>query len=139
MKVVGLNGREYNLDLKKYMNNDRGKRSFYHLQAREIIQDIFHGYNILEEVKLPGSVNPAKKSVLYLDFFIPNVRIGVEVHGEQHFKYTPFFHKSKAGFLRAKARDRDKAEWCEINDIELIVLRYDSSQEYWREQLELRR
>ncbi len=139
MKVTGLNGREYNLDLKKYMNNDRTKRSFYHLQAREIIQDIFHGYNILEEVKLPGSVKPAKKSVLYLDFLIPNVKIGVEVHGQQHFKYTPFFHKSKAGFLNAKARDRDKAEWCEVNDIELIVLRYDSSQEYWREQLELRR
>ena len=80
MKVVGLNGREYNLDLKKYIDNDRSKRSFYHLKARELIKDIFRGYTILEEVKLPGSVKPAKKSVLYLDFLIPNVRIGVEVH-----------------------------------------------------------
>ncbi len=137
MKVTGLNGREYNLDLKKYKRKDRAKCSFYHLEARNIIHDIFLGYNILEEVKLPGSVDPAKKSVLFLDFLIPNARIGVEVHGQQHFKYTPFFHKSKAGFLKAKARDKAKAEWCEINDIELIVLRYDSSQEYWREQLEL--
>ena len=135
MKVYGLNGREYNLDLKKYIRNDRAKRSFYHLRAREIIKDVFHGYSILEEVKLPGSVNPAKKSVLYLDFLIPNVRIGVEVHGQQHFKYTPFFHKSKAGFMKAKARDRDKAEWCRINDIELIVLRFDDSEEYWRDKL----
>ena len=139
MKVIGLNGREYNLDLKKYIDNDRSKRSFYHLRAREIIKNIFRGYTILEEVKLPGTVKPAKKSVLYLDFLIPNVRIGVEVQGQQHFKYTPFFHKSKAGFLRAKARDKAKAEWCEINDIELIALRYDSSEEYWREQLERRR
>jgi hypothetical protein len=136
MKVVGLNGREYNLDLKKYIDNDRSKRSFYHLQARELIKDIFHGYNILEEVKLPGSVKPSKKSVLYLDFLIPNARIGVEVHGQQHFKYTPFFHKSKAGFLFAKARDRDKAEWCEINDITLVVLRFDDSEEYWRKKIE---
>ena len=50
MKVTGLNGREYNLDLKKYINNDRSKRSFYHVKARELIKDIFHGYNILEEV-----------------------------------------------------------------------------------------
>ena len=138
MKVYALNGREYNLDLKQYITNDRAKRSFYHLRAREIIKDVFHGYSILEEVKLPGSVNPAKKSVLYLDFLIPNVRIGVEVHGQQHFKYTPFFHKSKAGFMKAKARDRDKAEWCRINDIELIVLRFDDSEEYWRDKLERR-
>jgi len=137
MKVIGLNGREYNLDLKKYIDNDRSKRSFYHLRAREIIKNIFRGYTVLE-VKLPGTVNPAKKSVLYLDFLIPNVRIGVEVHGQQHFKYTPFFHKSKAGFLKAKARDKTKAEWCEINDIELIVLRFDDSEDYWREKLERR-
>ena len=121
MKVTGLNGREYNLDLKKYINNDRSKRSFYHLKAREIIKDIFHGYTILEEVKLPGTVNPAKKSALYLDFYIPNATMAVEVHGQQHFKYTPFFHKSKAGFLKAQARDKVKAEWCEINNIELVV------------------
>jgi hypothetical protein len=139
MKVVGLNGREYNLDLKKYIRNHRSKRSYYHILARRIISNVFHGYNILEEVKLPGSRDPAKRSVLYLDFFIPNVKIGVEVHGQQHYKYVPFFHKSKAGFLHAQARDRTKAEWCELNDIELIVLKYDSSEEYWREQLERRR
>lgn len=139
MKVTGLNGREYNLDLKKYKRNHRANASFYHVQARDILHDIFLGYNILEEVKLPGSVEPVKKSVLYLDFLIPNARIGVEVHGQQHFKYVPYFHKSKAGFLRAKARDKAKASWCEINDIELIVLRYDSSQEHWREKLELYR
>ena len=139
MKVTGLNGREYNLDLKKYKRNNRANASFYHVQARDIIHDIFLGYNILEEVKLPGSVEPAKKSVLYLDFFIPNASIGVEVHGQQHFKFVPYFHKSKAGFLRAKARDKAKIEWCKINNIELIVLNYDSSQEYWRSQLELYR
>jgi len=139
MKVIGLNGLEYNLDLKKYIRNHRDKRSFYHIRARKIIAEVFHGYNILEEVKLPGSRDPAKRSVLYLDFFIPNVRVGVEVHGQQHYAYTPFFHKSKAGFLQAQARDRAKGEWCDINDIELIVLKHDSSEEYWREQLERRR
>ena len=137
MKVKGLNGRDYTIPLKKYMGNNRSKVSIYHVQAREIIQDMFSGYNILEEVKLPGTVNPSKRSALFIDFLIPNLKIGVEVHGQQHFKYTPFFHKSKAGFMKARARDRDKSEWCEINDITLAVLRYDSSPEYWRQQLEL--
>ena len=139
MKVTGLNGREYNLDLKKYKRNHRANASFYHVQARDILHDIFLGYNILEEVKLPGSVEPVKKSVLYLDFFIPNANIAVEVHGQQHFTFVPYFHKSKAGFLKAKARDKAKAEWCNINNIELVVLRYDSSQEHWRQKLELYR
>jgi hypothetical protein len=139
MKVTGFNGSEYNLDLKKYIRNHRGKRSQYHILARGVISELFNGYSILEEVKLPGSRDPAKRSVLYLDFFIPNIKVGVEVHGEQHYKYVPFFHKSKAGFLQAQTRDRIKVEWCELNSIELIVLKYDSTEEYWREQLERRR
>ena len=135
MKVVGLNGREYNLDLKKYSKLRTGC-SYYHKIARILLQEIFAGYNVYEEVKLPGTVNPAKKSVLYLDFYIPNAIIGVEVHGQQHFKYIPYFHKSKAGYLRSKARDRVKAEWCELNDITLVELRWDESLDHWREKID---
>ena len=135
MKVTGLNGREYNLDLKKY-SKQRTKCSFYHKMARELLSEIFSGYSVYEEVKLPGSVNPAKKSVLYLDFYIPNAIMGVEVHGQQHYKYIPYFHKSKAGFLQAKARDMAKIEWCELNDITLVELRWDDSIEYWRDKIE---
>jgi very-short-patch-repair endonuclease len=134
MKCIGLNGREYKLDLKKYLPKERGKRSYYHLLARELTAELFQGYTVLEEVKLPGSSQ--KLSVLYLDFLIPNCKIGIEVHGSQHFKYTPFFHKTKAGFLRAKKRDLDKIEWCRINEIELIALRYDDSYEHWKDQIE---
>jgi len=137
MKVVGLNGREYNLDTKKYLISTRIRRSFYHLQARELIVELFHPYQVLEEVTLPGS--SMKRSKLALDFLIPSCTIGIEVHGEQHFKYTPFFHKSKAGFAQAKKRDLDKKEWCRINDIKLIELRWDESVEYWREKIEHQR
>lgn len=135
MKVTGLNGREYTLDLKKY-SKQRSKCSYYHKVARELLHDIFSGYSIYEEVKLPGTVNPAKKSVLYLDFYIPNAIMGIEVHGEQHFKYIPYFHKSKAGFAMAKKRDLDKKEWCRINEITLVELRWDEDPEYWREKIE---
>ena len=104
--------------------------------ARDLLHEMFSGYNIYEEVKLPGSTDPSKKSVLYLDFFIPNDKIGIEVHGEQHFKYTPFFHKSKIEFLYSKARDRAKGEWCEKNNITLVELRWDDSLEHWREKIE---
>lgn len=135
MKVLGLNGKQYHLDLKKY-SNQKSNSSFFHKIARELIHELFSGYNIYEETKLPGTVDPAKKSALYLDFFIPNVTIAIEVHGEQHFKYVPFFHKTKAGFLQQKVRDQRKGEWCRINNITLIELRWNESIECWREKIE---
>lgn len=138
MKVIGLNDKEYNLNLNNYISQ-RIQCSYYHKLARELLCDMFKGYNIYEEVKLPGTVNPAKKSVLHIDFLIPNAKLGIEVHGEQHFKYIPYFHKTKEGFLRSKARDRAKAEWCAINNISLVELRWDESVEHWRNKIECQR
>ena len=74
MKFVGFNNREYNVRLDKYIikPNDTTKKSQYHLKTRELLHQMFAGYSILEEVKLPGSRKPHLKSVLFLDFFIPN-------------------------------------------------------------------
>ena len=40
--------------------------------------------------------------------------------------------ENKADFLKAKARDEDKAEWCEINNIELTVLKYSETEDEWK-------
>lgn len=135
MKVTGLNGRKYNLNLSKYgvYKNDSRKRSKYHIRARKLIAEVYHSYRILEEVKMPGSTAAHRKSVLYLDFFIPNIKVAFEVHGRQHYEHIPFFHKTKAEFLRAKARDEDKIDWCELNNIKLITLKYSGTDDEWRE------
>ncbi len=137
MKVIGFNGREYSWNLAKYntSNTVTKNRSKYHLNARELISSIYHSYVVLEEVKLPGSVMAEKKSVLYFDFFLPNLMLAVEVHGQQHYGYTPFFHKNRAAFIQGLNRDNEKARWCELNGIELIVLKYSGTEDEWREQL----
>lgn len=134
MKATGFSGREYTWNLNKYdvYDNDKKKRSKYHLRARKLLKEIYHSYRILEEVKLPGSTASHRRSVLYLDFFIPNLRLGIEVHGQQHYEYSPFFHKNKAAFLKAQSRDEDKLKWCELNDIELVVLKYSDNEDDWR-------
>lgn len=136
MKVIGLNDREYNLSLPKYLNNqERQNKSSLHLKARELLKSCFPAYTIYEEIKLPGSTNPKNKSVLYLDFFIPNLKLGIEIHGKQHFEYTPYFHKNKMGFFAHQKRDELKQQWCDKNTIKLIVLRYDEV-DLWRMQIE---
>ena len=59
MKVVGLNGREYNLNLSKYgvRKNDVRKRSKHHIRARKLISETYNSYRILEEVKLQDFSN----------------------------------------------------------------------------------
>lgn len=138
MKVVGLNNRPYIIDIKKYVvrNDKKKKRSSFHLLARDLLKDMFSGYLILEEVKLPGSTCPSKKSALFIDFLIPNIKIGVEVHGKQHYEYCQFFHKTKAGFFDQQRRDSIKERWCELNNINLVVLSYADETEQWRKQLE---
>tara|TARA_Y100001937_G_scaffold120782_1_gene178493 strand:+ start:1472 stop:1894 length:423 start_codon:yes stop_codon:yes gene_type:complete len=140
MKVVGLNGREYNINLKKYIvkHDDKTVKSKYHIAARNLLSDMFSGYTVLEEVKLPGSRCPSKKSALFLDFFIPNLQLGIEVHGQQHYEFCKFFHKTKAGFLTSLKRDFIKEDWCNLNQIELIVLKYSDSVKDWREQIDSR-
>lgn len=137
MKVIGLNGKEYVWNLSDYnvFNDDKRKRSKYHLKARNILKDIYNSYRILEEVKLPGSTELHRKSVLYLDFYIPNIQKGFEVHGQQHYEYCSFFHKSKADFLKSRARDEDKIEWCKLNNIDLIILKYSESEDEWRQRI----
>ena len=138
MKVTGINGREYSWNLTSYNvdSNDKRKRSKFHVRARKLLKTIFHSYRILEEVKLPGSTESHRKGVLYLDFYIPQIMLAIEVHGQQHYKYTPFFHKNKADFAIAKAKDEDKITWCELNKIDIIVLKHSDTDEQWREQIE---
>ena len=38
-------------------------------------------------------------------------------------------------FLKAKARDRDKVKWCELNEINIVELKYDESDEQWEDRI----
>lgn len=138
MKIKGLNNRDYKLQLHKYIvdKNDPRPRSKFHLSARGLLNDIYGSHWILEEVKLPGSRNKALKSTLFLDFFVPHIKLAVEVHGKQHYEYSAFFHKSIAGFKESIKRDNLKQDWCELNEISLIVFKYSDDVETWREQIE---
>lgn len=138
MKVLGINGKEYVWNLSPYdiKKDSTRARSKYHLRARSLLKEIYHSYRILEEVKLPGSTAKHRKGVLYLDFYIPQIKKAFEVHGQQHYEYNAFFHKNMADFVLAKGKDEDKIEWCVLNDITLTVLKYSDSDEEWRKQIE---
>lgn len=134
MKITGLDGKTYKWQLSSYMRESTNPSS-YHEKARSILKEIFPTQILLEEVTLPGS----GKDVLYADFFMPHRRLMVEVHGKQHYEQVAIFHgtdtNGKMKFYKAQQRDRNKKEWCAINNITLLELSYKEDESVWRSKI----
>lgn len=132
MKVTGFDEREYNWNLIGYVpkKSQSRPRSGPHKTARALLQSMFPLETILEEVFLPGCHNS-----LYVDFYLPNYKLGVEVHGQQHYKFIEHFHKTKLGFFEALKRDQKKAKWFSINNLKLVVLPDNEAEDEWRRRI----
>ena len=137
LKAVGFDGRERQWGLSKCVvsGDDTRPRSNLHVLARKILRKQFPYDRILEEVPLPGSYKPSRKSTLFVDFLIPSESLAVEVHGRQHFEFVAYFHGDKRGFRKSKARAKDKAHWLELNSITLVTLNYSETEDEWRERI----
>lgn len=125
MKIIGLDGKIYKWTLK---SNPRSDFSQYHEKARFLLKKILPLDTILEEVSLPGSD-------LTVDFFLPIRKLGIEVQGEQHYKFVKHFHNNVFGFNRSIQRDRDKKLWFESNNFNFIELSYKETENEWRDNI----
>lgn len=132
MNVVDLDNNLINWHLTGHISKGRLlNKSSLHLQARRLLSIEYPTLQILEEVPIPLR----KSETLYLDFYLPLIKTCIEVHGEQHFKFIPFYHNNILTFLKSKKRDQEKAEWCEKNGIKYISLAYNESEQSWREKV----
>lgn len=129
MKVKDLYGNASNWKLKGDIvsASDSRRRSQLHVNARKILYDLFPTIQILEEV--PINARPGKTQ--YLDFYINKIKLAVEVHGQQHYKFNTMFHASAQDFINQRKNDADKKDWCELNNITYIELPYNEKEEEW--------
>lgn len=109
------------------INDGRQGKSQYHNEVRLLLKDVYPTLHILEEVSIPIR----RSTTYFLDFYIPLRKLAIEVHGQQHFLFNSHFFKTKLDFLTAQKRDKEKALWCEINNINFVVLHKDNYNE-WR-------
>lgn len=127
MQVRDLDGTITNWTLTgNIVKAHNGNKSSLHLLARDIIKKTFPTMQILEEV----TIYVRKSDHRYLDFYIPLIKTCVEVHGEQHYNFTPFYHTNVLAFLKAQKKDREKKEWCEVNNITYIELPYNETDKW---------
>jgi len=61
---------------------------------------------------------------LELDCYNKELKLAVEYNGIQHYKYIPYFHKTRDAFQNQKYRDYMKKQLCEKNGITLIDVPY---------------
>jgi len=113
-------------------NNDMRQKSSYHLKCRDLLDEMFPTYTVMEEVPLAGTR-------LRADFYIPQLKLVVEVHGEEHYKFNKFFHGSSAGWRKSLINDRRKIEWCHMNNIRHVELPYCETVLEWKERLNERK
>jgi hypothetical protein len=133
MNVSDLDGNNISWQLTGHIAKGRlNNKSSFHLSARKLLSETFPTLQILEEVPIPIR----RSETLYLDFYLPLIKTCIEVHGEQHFKFVPFYHNSMVSFLKSRKRDEDKKTWCELNNIKHIVFSYDETKEIWKSKLD---
>lgn len=85
--------------------------------------------------------NDVTNSRLELDCFNDDLKLAVEYNGEQHYRYTPYFHSSRAAFQNGQYRDKLKDSLCKQHGVRLIVVPYTVEngmiESYLRDQLGL--
>lgn len=93
----------------------RGNASSLHTEALKIIKGVFPHYGIINDqpIKVGGNT-------LYLDIYIKELKIAIETDGEQHEKFSKFFHGNAAGFAKSKNNDTLKEQYCLNNGIVLV-------------------
>lgn len=92
------------------------------------IEELFrkNGISYVREMSFED-LKGKKKSHLRYDFGIfvnGKLLFCLEVDGQQHFKYTPHFHKKYSDFLKQQERDRKKNSYCLAHSIPLIRIPY---------------
>lgn len=64
------------------------------------------------------------KDKLIFDFYLPDSNTSIEYNGKQHYEPNDYFGGEEA-FKKQLIRDNIKKEYCENNNIKLIIIRYD--------------
>ncbi len=100
-------------------------KSSYHIKCLELIKKKWPTLCVIEEYAIK-----IDKKTYYLDFFLPLIKVAIEVHGSQHYIFCEFFHGTQQGFIEQKKRDRIKREYLEENNIRLIELPYNQVEEW---------
>jgi hypothetical protein len=111
-------------DVDNDYQKNKPKDSIGETECRRVLQKIFKKPfrkdrpDFLRNPVTGGNFN------LEIDCFCREMKLGCEYHGQQHYKFTSYFHKNKEAFRNQQYRDYMKQTKCKENGISLIEVPY---------------
>lgn len=98
------------------------KDSRLELQAKFILEHVFKKPFV--KVRPDFLHNDVTGYNLELDLYNPELNLAIEINGDQHYKFIPFFHRNKDAFTKQRYRDEMKKWKCKEAGITLISVPY---------------
>lgn len=92
------------------------------LRAKFILESIFK--RPFFKIRPDFLKNEVTGQNLEIDLYNDDLKLGIEVNGNQHYKFTPFFQKTEKDFREQRYRDVIKKMLCKDNGITLIEVPY---------------
>jgi very-short-patch-repair endonuclease len=87
---------------------------------------IEYGLGDMKENHRPEWLQTESGQRLELDFYIPSLKIGIEVQGAQHYSFVERFHVNYQGFTAQIERDHAKRSICEREGVRLFEVSANS-------------
>jgi len=117
MRLLNINGKLINKNVKKYIINWDGKsRSKLQFKFKQFFYLYWKNHIVYEEFPVYGTM-------LKVDFLNATKKIAVEVQGNQHESFNKFFHNdSRLKYLQSIKRDVEKEKWLKINQFKFLEL-----------------
>jgi len=112
-RLVSHNSLPYLIDWKK------PSRSKLQFRVKQFLKTYWGSHVVFEEFPVYGSQ-------MKVDILNATTKVAIEVNGQQHGKFIPFFHgKHPINFLKSIKRDSGKREWLESNGYILVDIEYN--------------
>ena len=117
MRLLNVNGKLVNKNVKKYLINWEGKsRSKLQYNFKQFFYPYWKNHIVYEEFPVYGSM-------LKVDLLNATKKIAIEIQGDQHESFNKFFHdNSRLKYLQSIKRDVKKEKWLEINEFKFLEL-----------------
>ena len=90
------------------------------------IKEFLHKHNI-KLIQQQKFADCKLKNELPFDFYLPDYNTCIEFNGRQHYDFPNFFVRTEKAFKLQQLRDKIKMEYCYVNNIPLIIIKYDEN------------
>lgn len=95
----------------------------YEKKCRDIFESLFD--TDFPKIRPDFIVNTKTGKRLELDGYNEKLKLAFEYQGQQHYNFSPYFHKTQEDFTNQVYRDKIKKEACDKKGITLIEIPYN--------------